>query len=69
MRTSYGCQIALVLSLAAGAVAGCGSSSSKTRTPTATPPGIGTIAPGPVQAIVSTGSFEHADHVQPEPTA
>ncbi len=36
MSTSYRCQIALVLSLAAGAVAGCGSSSSMTRTPAAT---------------------------------
>jgi hypothetical protein len=36
MSTSYRCQIALILSVAAGAVAGCGSSSSKSTTPTAT---------------------------------
>ncbi len=36
MSTSHRCQIALLLSVAAGAVAGCGSSSTTTSTPTAT---------------------------------
>jgi hypothetical protein len=38
VSTSYRCQIALILSVAAGAVGGCGSSSSTTTTPTATTP-------------------------------